>query len=99
MISRYSRKKMTAVWEPENRFQKWLQIEIFACEAMAKMGEIPAAALKTIKKRAGFNIGRIDAIEKVVKHDVVAFLTAVGECIGPEARYLHIGLTSALPAE
>ena len=95
MIPRYSREAMAAVWEPENRFRKWLQIEIWACEAMAKKGEIPSAALQVIKKRAGFDIRRIEAIEKVVKHDVIAFLTAVGERIGPEARYLHWGLTSS----
>jgi adenylosuccinate lyase len=95
MIPRYSRKTMVAVWEPENRFRKWLQIEIWACEAMAKKGEVPRAALKIIQKKAGFDIARIEAIEKVVKHDVIAFLTAVGERIGPEARYLHLGLTSS----
>jgi adenylosuccinate lyase len=95
MIPRYSRKEMAAVWEPENRFRKWLQIEIRACEAMAKRGEVPAEALKVIKKKARFDGGRIEAIEKVVKHDVIAFLTAVGEHIGPEARYLHLGLTSS----
>jgi len=78
MIPRYSREAMAAVWEPENRFRKWLQIEIWACEAMAKKGLVPAAALQVIKKKAGFDVGRIEDIEKVVKHDVIAFLTAVG---------------------
>ena len=86
---------MAAVWEPENRFRKWLQIEIWACEAMAKMGQVPAAALRAIRKKAGFDVARIEAIEKVVKHDVIAFLTAVSEVIGPWARYLHLGLTSS----
>ncbi len=95
MIPRYSRKAMAAVWEPENRFRKWLQIEIWACEAMAKMGQVPAAALQAIRKKAGFDVARIEAIEKVVKHDVIAFLTAVSEGIGPWARYLHLGLTSS----
>ncbi|MBI5967526.1 MAG: adenylosuccinate lyase [Deltaproteobacteria bacterium] len=95
MIPRYSRKAMAAVWEPENRFRKWLQIEIWVCEAMAKRGEVPVAALKTIKEKAGFDVERIEKIEKVVKHDVIAFLTAVGERLGPEARYLHLGLTSS----
>ena len=95
MIPRYSRRVMAAVWEPENRFRKWLQIEVWACEAMAKRGKIPAAALRTIQRKAGFDIERIGAIEKVVKHDVIAFLTAVGERVGPEARYLHLGLTSS----
>ena len=94
MIPRYSRKAMAAVWEAENRFRKWLQIEILACEAMTKRGEVPARALRIIKKKAGFDRQRIEAIEEVVKHDVIAFLTAVSEGIGREARYLHLGLTS-----
>lgn len=95
MIRRYSRKTMAAVWEPENRFRKWLQIEIWACEAMAKEGRVPPSALQAIRKKAGFDVARIEAIEKVVKHDVIAFLTAVSERIGPGARYLHLGLTSS----
>jgi len=95
MISRYSRSIMAKVWEPENRFRTWLKIEIFACEAMAKIGEVPRAAVQVIRKKAGFEVARIDAIEKVVKHDVIAFLTAVGERVGPEARYLHLGMTSS----
>jgi len=95
MIPRYSRKAMAAVWEPENRLGKWLQIEIWACEAMARTGEVPAAALRAIKRKAGFDPRRVEAIEKVVKHDVIAFLTAVSERVGPEARYLHWGLTSS----
>ncbi len=95
MIPRYSRKEMAAVWEPENRFRKWLQIEIYACEAMARMGQVPEAALKTVKAKASFDVKRIAEIEDIVKHDVIAFLTAVGERIGPEARYLHVGLTSS----
>lgn len=95
MIPRYSRKAMAVVWEPENRFRKWLEIELWACEAMAQSGEVPAAALKTIQGKAGFEVSRIEEIEKTVKHDVIAFLTAVGERIGPEARYLHLGLTSS----
>jgi adenylosuccinate lyase len=95
MIPRYSRKAMAAVWEPENRFRKWLQIELLACEAMARRGEVPVGALRIIKKKAGFDRRRIEAIEEVVKHDVIAFLTAVSERIGPQARYLHLGLTSS----
>ncbi|MBM4332712.1 MAG: adenylosuccinate lyase [Deltaproteobacteria bacterium] len=95
MIPRYSRKTMAAVWEPDNRFRKWLQIEMYACEAMVKLGQVPPDALKVIRKKARFDVERIEAIEKVVKHDVIAFLTAVGEGIGPEARYLHMGLTSS----
>ncbi|MCX5908253.1 MAG: adenylosuccinate lyase, partial [Deltaproteobacteria bacterium] len=66
---------MTAVWDAENRFRKWLQIEILACEAMARMGQVPKEGLQSIKKKAGFEVNRIAAIEKVVKHDVIAFLT------------------------
>lgn len=77
MIPRYSRKAMAVVWEPENRFRKWLQIEILACEAMAKRGEVPISALRIIKKKASIDRQRIEAIEEVVKHDVIAFLTAV----------------------
>ncbi len=95
MIPRYTRKKMAAVWEPENRFGKWLQIEIYACEAMARLGLVPPAALKEIKKKAGFEVARIEEIEKVVKHDVIAFLSTVSERVGPAARYLHWGLTSS----
>ncbi len=95
MIPRYSRKAMAAVWETENRFRKWLQVELWVCEAMARMGQIPVSAWETIRKKAGFDVNQIEAIEKVVKHDVIAFLTAVSERIGPAARYLHWGLTSS----
>jgi adenylosuccinate lyase len=86
---------MGKIWEPENRFQKWLDVEIAACEAWAKLGEIPKKSLATIKKKAGFNIRRIDRIEKTVKHDVIAFLTSVAEKVGPDSRYIHKGLTSS----
>jgi adenylosuccinate lyase len=95
MIPRYSRPPMTAIWEPANRFALWLKIEILACEAWHELGEVPADALEEIRAKAGFDIGRIDAIEREVKHDVVAFLTAVAERVGPAARYLHLGLTSS----
>ena len=95
MIPRYSRKEMSAIWEAENRYAKWLQIEILACEAMVRQGRVPPQALQKIQERAGFDVSRIEEIEKVVKHDVIAFLTAVGERVGPEARYLHLGMTSS----
>ena len=95
MIPRYSRQEMSKIWEPQNRFQKWLDVEIAACEAWAKLGKIPKQSLSIIKKRAKFNISRIDKIEKTVKHDVIAFLTSVSENVGPEARYIHKGLTSS----
>ncbi len=95
MIPRYSRPEMAGLWEPENRYRAWLEIELAACEANAKLGLIPAKALANIKKKADFNVARIDALEKIVKHDVIAFLTAVGEKVGPDSRYIHLGLTSS----
>ncbi len=95
MIARYSRPEMTALWDPENRYRAWLLVEILACEANAKLGLIPSRALAAIKKKADFDVKRIDALEKVVKHDVIAFLTAVGEHVGPESRFIHLGLTSS----
>jgi adenylosuccinate lyase len=95
MIPRYSRPEMAGLWEPENRYREWLEVEILACEANAKLGLIPARALANIKKKADFNVKRIDELEKIVKHDVIAFLTAVGEKVGPDSRYIHLGLTSS----
>jgi len=86
---------MARIWEPENKYQKWLDVEIAACEAWAKQGEIPAKSLATIRKKAKFNIRRIDRIEETVKHDVIAFLTSVAENIGPDSRFVHKGLTSS----
>lgn len=95
MIERYTLQRMKDVWEPENKFKKWFDIEVSACEALAEMGEIPASAVRVIKEKAQINIGRINDIELEVKHDVIAFLTAVSESIGDEAKYLHLGLTSS----
>jgi adenylosuccinate lyase len=86
---------MSRIWEPQNKFQKWLDVEIAACEAWAKLGEIPLKSLSTIKKRAKFKVSKIDKIEKTVKHDVIAFLTSVAEYVGPDSRYIHKGLTSS----
>jgi len=86
---------MGRLWEPANRFQTWLDVEIAACEAWAELGKIPKGALAVIKKNAGFDVKRIDEIEAVVKHDVIAFLTSVAEKVGPESRYVHKGLTSS----
>jgi adenylosuccinate lyase len=86
---------MTAIWGPENRYQKWLDIEILACDAMAQRGEIPKASLKNIKEKAGFDVNRIDEIEKTTKHDVIAFLTSVTEKVGEDGRFIHMGLTSS----
>ena len=87
--------EMAKIWEPENKYRKWLDVEIAACEAWASLGEIPKKSLATIKKRAKFNVKRIDRIEQTVKHDVIAFLTSVAEHVGPDARYIHKGLTSS----
>ncbi len=95
MIPRYSRPEMSRLWEPENRYRKWLEVELLACEANARLGLIPSKALAKIKKKAGFTVRRVDELEKIVKHDVIAFLTAVGERVGPDSRYIHFGLTSS----
>lgn len=95
MIQRYTRPVMGKLWEPENKFQKWLDVEIAACEAWAELAEIPVDALAVIKKKAKFDVKRIDEIEKVVKHDVIAFLTSVAENVGHESRFIHKGLTSS----
>ncbi|MFW6147817.1 MAG: adenylosuccinate lyase [Thermodesulfobacteriota bacterium] len=95
MIERYTLPRMGRIWEPQYKLQKWLDVEICVCEAMAKEGLIPAQAVETIKEKARFSIDRIDDIEKEVKHDVIAFLTNLEENVGPEARYIHLGLTSS----
>ena len=94
MIERYTNPEMGAIWNEPNRYRTWLNVEIAVCEAWAKLGKIPAASLKTIKTKADFEAERIDAIEKVVKHDIIAFLTSVNEKVGPDGRYIHMGLTS-----
>jgi len=95
MIARYTRPEMGAIWTDENKYRIWLQVEILACEAMHRLGRIPAADLKRIRQRARFSVKRIDAIEKKVNHDVIAFLTNVAEHVGPSARYIHRGMTSS----
>jgi len=95
MIPRYSRQEMAGLWETDNRYRTWLEVEILACEANARLGLIPAKSLANIKRKADFSAKRIDELEKIVKHDVIAFLTAVGEKVGPDSRYIHLGLTSS----
>ena len=95
MIPRYSRPQMVALWEPESRFRIWLEIEAHACDAMAALGVIPAEAAAAIRSRGGFEVSRIDEIERETRHDVIAFLTNVAEHVGPEARFLHQGMTSS----
>ena len=95
MIFRYTRPEMGAIWTDENRFNTWLEIELLACEAMHELGGVPAADLKRIRARAKFNPRRIAEIERTVNHDVIAFLTNVGESVGPSSRFIHKGLTSS----
>ncbi|WP_026595705.1 adenylosuccinate lyase [Methyloferula stellata] len=98
MIPRYSRPDMVAIWEPQTRFRIWFEIEAYACDALAKIGVIPEEAAKAIWEKAGnvsFDVARIDEIERVTKHDVIAFLTHLAEFIGPEARFVHQGMTSS----
>jgi len=94
MIERYTRPEMGAVWTDENRYRKWLDVEIAVCEAWARLGKIPRPALREIKAKAGFSVERIDEIERVVKHDIIAFLSSVAEKVGPHSRFIHLGLTS-----
>jgi len=95
MIERYSRPDMVRIWEPENRFKKWLDVEIAACEIWTRLGKIPESSLAVIKEKADFDVKKIDEIEKVVKHDVIAFLTSVAEHVGPDSRFIHMGMTSS----
>src|SRR6185369_8858899 len=95
MIERYTLPEMGAIWTDQNRFQKWLDVEIAACEVHAEMGTIPADAVEVIKQRARFDVARINEIERTTRHDVIAFTTALAENIGPESRYVHFGLTSS----
>src|SRR5690242_12971480 len=98
MIPRYTRPQMAAIWDPQTRFRIWFEIEAHAADAMAELGIIPKEAAKTIwekGKNATFDIARIDEIEREVKHDVIAFLTHLAEIVGPEARFVHAGMTSS----
>ncbi len=95
MIPRYSRPDMSRLWSDESRFGAWLKVEIAATEVLAERGVVPAAALTAIKAKARFDVARIDAIEKEVQHDVIAFVSNVAENVGPEGRWIHYGLTSS----
>lgn len=95
MIDRYTLPKMREIWSEEHKFRTWLEVEIAACEAWGKLGKIPASTLKKIKSKANFSIKRINEIEKTVDHDVIAFLTSVSEKVGPDSRFIHMGLTSS----
>ena len=95
MIPRYSRPEMAAIWTPETKFQIWLEIEAHACDAQAELGVIPEAAAKAVHERGRFEIDRIDEIERETRHDMIAFLTNLAEHVGPEARFVHQGMTSS----
>ncbi len=95
MIPRYSRPKMTEIWEPENKFRIWFEIEAHACDAQADLGVIPKDAAETVWEKGAFEVARIDEIERETKHDVIAFLTNLAENVGPEARFVHQGMTSS----
>ncbi len=95
MIPRYSRPQMAAIWSDRTRYEIWLEIETLAAEVMEQLGQIPAGTSKALRERGAFDIERIDEIEREVKHDVIAFLTSVSELVGPEARFMHQGMTSS----
>lgn len=95
MIPRYSRPEMTAIWSPESKFQIWFEIEAHATDAQAELGIVPKEAAKTVWEKGAFEVERIDEIEREVKHDVIAFLTNLAEHVGPEARFVHQGMTSS----
>jgi len=86
---------MTAIWSDQSKYENWLKVELAVCEAWAKEGRIPVEAVSVIKEKAGFDVDRINELEKELKHDVIAFLTSVSEHVGEESRFIHLGLTSS----
>ena len=95
MIDRYSRPEMRALWTDAAKYGRWLEVELAVCDVLAERGTIPAKAAETIRAKAGFDAARVDEIEREVRHDVIAFLTNVAEHVGPEARWVHFGMTSS----
>src|ERR1700750_3385752 len=95
MIPRYSRPEMTRIWSPKNRYRIWFEIEAYACAAQAALGIIPESAARAVWDGGGFGAERIDEIERETRHDVIAFLTNLAEHVGPEARFVHQGMTSS----
>jgi adenylosuccinate lyase len=95
VIARYSRPEMARIWSDENRFGAWLKVEIATTEVLAERGVVPREAAAIIKQRARFDVAKIDALEKEVQHDVIAFVSNVAESVGPEGRWIHFGLTSS----
>src|ERR1044072_9975506 len=95
MIRRYTHPEMGRIWSDQRRYETWLQVETAAAEAMSRAGIVPPDAARDIRERGAFDIARIEEIEQVTQHDVIAFTTAVAETVGPAARWLHFGLTSS----
>ncbi len=95
MIDRYTRPEMGRIWSEQNQFQKWLEVEILAAEALARLGKVPKTAVARIRKKARFKLARIREIEKEVRHETIAFLSSVAEFVGDDARFLHMGMTSS----
>src|SRR3954469_13927085 len=95
MIQRYTHPEMGAIWSEQRRYETWLEVELAATDAMADAGLVPPEAAHDLRQKAKFDVQRIEAIEKVTQHDVIAFTTAVAEHVGPSARWLHFGLTSS----
>src|SRR3954465_6938558 len=95
MIPRYARDRMVSIWSPETKFRIWFEIEAHATDALAELGVVPKEAAKAIWEKGAFEVDRIDEIERETKHDVIAFLTNVAEHVGPEARFMHQGMTSS----
>ncbi len=95
MIDRYTRPEMGRIWAPENRYRTWLEVELAVCEGLAQIGKIPLGALEVIRERASFSVKRVEELERITRHDVAAFVQCVAESIGPEGRYIHLGLTSS----
>jgi adenylosuccinate lyase len=95
MIERYTHPEMARIWSEENRFQKWLEVEILAAEALAGLGKVPKAAILRIRKNARFDLARIQEIEKETRHEMIAFLRCLAESLGDDARFIHAGLTSS----
>ena len=95
MIDRYSRPGLKALWDPAHKYETWLQVELLVCEALSKQGVVPRSAVREIRAKARINPSRIAELERVVKHDVIAFIESMSEQVGPPARYLHMGLTSS----
>src|SRR5262245_10138391 len=95
MIPRYTNPEMGAIWSEQRRYETWLEVELAAADAMAQAGIVPTEAARELRAKAAFDIPRIEEIEKITQHDVIAFTTAVAEKVGPAARWLHFGLTSS----